>query len=190
MAVDWSGTLPAASSLAASGPAAVPVAGSSVMPTAGLKNLAYTTAPAASTGSGCTGKALGAHLPQRRHQSGWVRRSSVNRPAVTRRDQQVTGTGGNLRILLQQQIPLAWAQAGSQPGAVTGHGTEVRRRLIHPQPEASGRPGGHQRGIPRGSQPGGRRPALPLNPPGEAAALLLRAPVTATAAPASRGATS
>ena len=35
-----SGTLPAAASLATSGPAAVPVAGSSAMPTVGLKNLA------------------------------------------------------------------------------------------------------------------------------------------------------
>jgi hypothetical protein len=40
MTVDWSGILPAATSLAASGPAADPVAGSSAMPTAGLKNLA------------------------------------------------------------------------------------------------------------------------------------------------------
>jgi len=44
--VDPSGTLPVTTSLAASGPAAVPVAGSSVTPIAGLKNLAYALARA------------------------------------------------------------------------------------------------------------------------------------------------
>ena len=40
------GTKPRATRLAVSGPAAVPVAGSSQSPTVGLKNRAYATAPA------------------------------------------------------------------------------------------------------------------------------------------------
>ena len=71
--------------------------------------------------------ALGAHLLQSRYQPRRVRHGPVNRLAVARRDQQMTGTGGdNLRVL-RQQILLAQAQANSQPGAFAGHVTEDRR---------------------------------------------------------------
>jgi hypothetical protein len=35
------------------------------------------------------------------------------------------------RVLAWQQIRLAQAQAGSQPGAVTSHLAKARRRMVH-----------------------------------------------------------
>ena len=127
-----SAAAPERTSSAASGPAAVPVAGSSAIPMTGLKNLEYATA---SSSRGLEAVEVGALATRMRKDSGQTRGvglGAIDRGAGADRHHQVTRPGaGHLRGNTASEVIFGQAKRPGQFCPILDGRAEYGCRLVH-----------------------------------------------------------